>query len=925
MEGMGVRSKMSWRLFAFAAAVLACLCGAVRADDAQWRGVEQEADRDPRATIQRAEAALKQAQDRVAELQALRTIVLARGIAGEEAGVAEYIERGLALARSLADTDSEAWLLSQRAWTLEGQGKHQAATASIDEAMALAKRSGLKRTLAVIHWVHGNMLAQTNHYPLAQRSFDTSYALFESQQDRHGMALALSAIAKIALRHSAGAQERDQAIEQWSKALALIDPQVHRSSAALFTYDIGLAQATAGRLQPALDAFSQSLALSRAIDNAYGIVLNQIEMAKVLLKQQRHAEALARLDAVQHGPQVDQSPRLQHAVLVEQAEAQAHLGRRRESLESLARAETLLPRIRQPTAVARHHDSAANVHALFGEFEPAYRHRQREQQALAAYNEANNKRQLDELRVRFDVKLKDAENALLREREAESATRRTLLAVVLALTLLLSAAIVFVLRRRTVEANARAAHQAALAAAESRAHQAKSAFLANMSHELRSPLNAMLGFARLLSRDASLAPRAREDLGVVLRSGEHLYGLINQVLEISKIEAGHVSAVAVDFDLHALLEELAELYSVNAQAKGLTLQLSIAAGTPRHVSADVVKVRQVLGNLLSNAIKFTSEGGVTLAARALDADRVQFTVTDTGTGIAAEDLPRLGAPFVQADAGRRSAEGTGLGLAICRGFAHTMGGELTLDSTLGEGTRAIFTLPMPEVEAVQVEPAILPRRVRALAPDQPRLRILAVDDREEGRRLLSRLLAPMGFEVTEAGDGEQAVRAWRDGSPHLILMDMRMPVMDGLQATRLIKAEAHSRQVAAPVIVALTASSFEEQRREILAAGCDDFLRKPFQEAALFEMLGRHLGVRFLQDEPDAVVDTPAAEPPTARSLPSDLRQALAQALGTLDVERIELVIDDIEAHDPAVAAVLRPMARDFAHARIARWLKESE
>ncbi len=456
------------------------------------------------------------------------------------------------------------------------------------------------------------------------------------------------------------------------------------------------------------------------------------------------------------------------------------------------------------------------------------------------------------------------------------------------------------------------------------ASRAKSSFLANMSHELRSPLNAMLGFARLLSRDPELAPRARDDLGVVLRSGEHLFGLINQVLEMSKIESGQVAADPVGFDLHNLLEELTEIYAVTAQNKGLSLETQVAPGMPRHVRADAVKLRQVLVNLLSNAIKFTERGGVLLKAMSLGDGRVRFEIVDTGVGIAEKDLPRLEEPFVQAEAGRRSGEGAGLGLAICRGFSQMLGGELAIHSKLGVGTSVRFTLPLTMLDGPAPATAVMRSRVRGLAAGERAWRLLAVDDMEEGRRLLVRLLEPLGFEVREAADGEEALKTWREWRPHLIWMDMRMPGMDGMSATRRIRAEAERSWPVGPhpVIVALTASSFEEQRREILAAGCDDFLRKPFAEEALFEVLVRRLGVRFDVEAPAVVAPVDVWPRP---DLPAALRDALQRALDELDVDGIEAAIEAIAPDHPAVAARLAPLARDFEYDRIAEWLHSGD
>ncbi|WP_177307322.1 ATP-binding response regulator [Pseudoduganella namucuonensis] len=466
--------------------------------------------------------------------------------------------------------------------------------------------------------------------------------------------------------------------------------------------------------------------------------------------------------------------------------------------------------------------------------------------------------------------------------------------------------------RRQAEAE-RAARKSADAA-----NAAKSAFLSSMSHELRSPLNTLLGFARLMERQPALPEETRADLAIILRSGEHLRALINQVLDLAKIEAGRMVLDIADFDLHAMLDELEEMFALKARGRELSLRFELD-GAPRFVRGDPLKLRQVLINLLDNAIKFTERGEVALRVRTPPGEeRLAFAVADTGIGISAAELGQLGTAFVRAGGALR--EGTGLGLAITRNFVRLMGGELLIASEPGRGTTAGFSVELPAVgaESALVEP--LPRRVVALAPGQPRYRVMVVDDRGEARQLLMRLLAPLGFEVREACDGQQAVDLWRAWPAHLIWMDMRMPVMDGRAATRRIKA---SHGGAATVIIALTASSFEEERADILAAGCDDFLRKPFHESDLFALMQKHLGVRFIhQEEEGGAAAAPAASPDAGAlaALPAALRGALEQALVQLDTAAVTAAI--AEVGDASLAHALATLANEFQYTRILRLLQ---
>ena len=361
------------------------------------------------------------------------------------------------------------------------------------------------------------------------------------------------------------------------------------------------------------------------------------------------------------------------------------------------------------------------------------------------------------------------------------------------------------------------------------ANRAKSEFLANMSHELRTPLNAILGFTQLMDRDPNLTAGQQENLGIINRSGEHLLALINDVLEMSKIEAGRVTLQEKSFDLYHLLDSLEEMFGLRAKDRGLALSFERAENVPQYVRTDEGKLRQVLSNLLGNAVKFTQEGGITLRVGsgeygvrtstllATSYSILHFEVQDTGPGIAPEELATVFDPFVQATSGQRSQEGTGLGLSISRQFVRLMGGDLTVSSELGQGSLFKFDVQVGLADAAKVQAARPTRRVLGLEPNQAIYRLLVAEDKETNRQLLVKLLKSLGFEVQEAVNGQEAIEVWERWEPHLIWMDMRMPVMDGHRATRWIKATPKGQ---ATVIIALTATAFEEDREKILLAVC---------------------------------------------------------------------------------------------------------
>ena len=391
------------------------------------------------------------------------------------------------------------------------------------------------------------------------------------------------------------------------------------------------------------------------------------------------------------------------------------------------------------------------------------------------------------------------------------------------------------------------------------ANQAKSSFIANMSHELRSPLNAIIGFSQLMLRTQNLPSEQYENAGIIQRSGEYLLTLINNVLDFSKIEAKKTTLNQKDFDLYQLLDDLEDMLHLRAVNAGLELIFDRGDNLPRYIYTDGVKLRQVLLNLLGNAIKFTSQGEVILrinttpqisevlkTSEVLNYYILDFSISDTGVGISPTELTKLFEAFSQTESGRESQEGTGLGLVISRKFVQLMGGDVTVESELGKGTTFKFSILVQlGKETTKIE-QINPKRVLALAPDQPTYKILTVDDKAINCQLLIKLLSPLGFEVKSASNGQEAITIWNQWQPHLIFMDMRMPVMDGYEATKYIKATTQGNATA---IIALTASILEEEKSIIISAGCDDFMRKPFKEYTIFEALTKHLGVKYIYEE----------------------------------------------------------------------------
>ncbi len=469
--------------------------------------------------------------------------------------------------------------------------------------------------------------------------------------------------------------------------------------------------------------------------------------------------------------------------------------------------------------------------------------------------------------------------------------------------------------------------EAARNAAEA-ANRLKSEFLANMSHEIRTPMNAILGYAQLMRRDASLPEPVLARVETINRAGEHLLTIINDILEMSKIEAGRITLNRGAFDLSEFLRGMVELYSVRAKSKGLSLSLSLGEGLPRLVSTDEGKLRQALGNLVANAVKFTERGSVDITAQCAPAPGetgpgaremlLTFVVRDTGPGIGPDELANLFRPFVQASAGHRLG-GTGLGLAISRQYARLLGGDITVQSEPGIGSVFTLTARVGPASEYALPPAASRARVERLSSAQPPVSVLIADDNPQNREMLGALLTPLGFQVRFARDGAEAVELFTTWRPRAVLMDMRMPVMDGYEACRRIKALAGSGQA---YILAITASAFEEDKAAVFAAGADDFLRKPVGLDELLALLGQRLGLDYVY-RPTSPVAKPAGPVRLGEADAAELRASLARlpveiirelsgAARAADYERLLELCERVAQQDAFAAEVLGGLVLAF-------------
>ncbi|MEM9215733.1 MAG: ATP-binding protein [Cyanobacteria bacterium P01_F01_bin.150] len=493
------------------------------------------------------------------------------------------------------------------------------------------------------------------------------------------------------------------------------------------------------------------------------------------------------------------------------------------------------------------------------------------------------------------------------------------------------------------------------------ASQAKSKFLANMSHELRTPLNAILGFTQVMQQQHGLTTQHYNYLNIINQSGGHLLALINDVLDMSKIEAGKTTLNEESFDIYELLKTLKAMLQFQAESKGLVLIVDCAPGVPQWIHTDQHKLRQVLINLLGNALKFTQQGQVRLQVSLADEpgnkgrkilnpgpeSHIQvltFSVTDSGPGIAPDELQHLFDAFDQGQQGKKQG-GTGLGLAISQSFVQLMKGEIQVQSQLGHGSQFRFDLPVEVVAAVGKTPASL-STVADITVNHPDYRILVVENDQNSRLLMMQLLIGMGFSVQAVNNGQEALDHCQQWYPHLIWMDFKMPIMDGCEATRQIKQWAATQSPAQwdvelqspanlpqefPIVIALTANTFETERQRMLAAGCSDFVSKPIQRELILQKLSDYLGIGYHNGDVasyNLIAQTRSPEldnnghndnlsPDMLRPMSLEWLKRLHQEACLAEQDNVIGLVNDIMHANPSLGLTLQHLANQFDYGKI--------
>lgn len=471
------------------------------------------------------------------------------------------------------------------------------------------------------------------------------------------------------------------------------------------------------------------------------------------------------------------------------------------------------------------------------------------------------------------------------------------------------------------------------------ANRAKSTFLANMSHELRTPLNSILGFAQITNRDRTLPEKHKKNIEIINRSGQYLLTLINQVLDLAKIEAGKIELVETNFDLSYFIEELNSLFRVRVQEKGLQFDLQISQNKHRYIKTDDIKLRQIIINLIGNAIKFTKKGKISLIVKSEKTPntknekiKLYIEVMDTGVGISKEELKMLFQAFVQTESGQKSREGTGLGLAISFRFVKLLGGQLKVISKPGIGSRFYFEIPVQEGEESKVHEIRKHKIVVGVVKGQQKKKVLIVDDIIDNRNLLDMLLkslnTPEGeaepFEIRIAVNGQEAVEINKEWEPQLIFMDMRMPVMDGYQASKKIKSSAKGKF---PIIIALTASVYEDEYRKVISSGCSDIIRKPFHDYEIFDILEKYLGIEFIY-ETEALKKVKTEDNTLSEKiglLPEEIIHNLKKAVTELNVDQARTISLQISKTDKKLSALIVELIEEFRFDVLQKLIKEAD
>ncbi|MCL5261268.1 MAG: response regulator, partial [Gammaproteobacteria bacterium] len=464
------------------------------------------------------------------------------------------------------------------------------------------------------------------------------------------------------------------------------------------------------------------------------------------------------------------------------------------------------------------------------------------------------------------------------------------------------------------------------------ANRAKSIFLTNISHEIRTPMNAILGYSQLLIRDPNLTASQIESIETINRSGDHLLALINDVLEMSKIEAGKITANNENFDFYIMLSDIERMFLPRAEEKSLSFVVEKAQDLPHYLYNDSLKIRQVIINIIGNALKFTEHGGINVKVvydkicQENKKVKISITITDTGIGIPTTEFENIFNAFEKTQTSLTKGRGTGLGLTISRRYAHLLNGDITVASEVGKGSTFVFTFTSEIASATDTQPQNTYSASGAIgiSPEYQPPKIMIVDDVESNRVVLKAFLQKLGFKIKEADSGKEAIRIFAEWRPDLILMDLRMPEMDGITTTNKIRELPGGDQTK---VVVLTASALEDAKIKVLQSGADAFIRKPYKEAELLEEIRKHLHIKYIyriveKIATDTKVSTISAD--KLQKIPPELAKKIVSATETGNIILLnELITAEVLAIDRELAQYFKQLATDYNYSKILEILKK--